>query len=379
MSRADPALNPSIPRPVGRALELTVFAVLPLVLTVAGFWIGAIAWDFHHELYPQAALMLEGRSPYPEGEFEPLTGSNHVWPPAAAALVAPLTFLPSEAADLVWALLGLGCFALALWLARVRDWRVYGAAALWPPILIEPGLSHLTPFLALLAVLAWRARDSRYRSGTFIGLALALKLFMWPLVVWLAATRHLRAGVVAVIVSAVSFLALLPYTGLNDYARAVRRVSAAYDQDSYTVFGLIVQAGGSAAAGHLVTVVLVAALTWATWRYRSFTLAIATALAASPIVWLDYFALAAIPLALTRPRLSPVWLVPLATAGAEGAGWRIGDVVDIARVLGAFAIVLAVAFVAENARRQAASADACALPAAATAWPAGTRATAEKS
>jgi hypothetical protein len=60
-------------------------------------------------------------------------------------------------------------------------------------------------------------------------------------------------------------------------------------------------------------------------------------------VWLDYFALAAIPLAIARPRLSSVWFVPLATIGAEGAGWKIGDVFDIVRVLAAFIVVLGVA------------------------------------
>ncbi len=43
------------------------------------------------------------------------------------------------------------------------------------------------------------------------------------------------------------------------------------------------------------------------WRYRSFALAIAASLVLSPIVWLDYFALAAVPLAIARPRLSWIW------------------------------------------------------------------------
>ena len=63
------------------------------------------------------------------------------------------------------------------------------------------------------------------------------------------------------------------------------------------------------------------------WRYRSFALAIAAALVLSPIVWLDYFALAALPLALARPRLSAIWFLPIATWGLEGAGLGIGDVV----------------------------------------------------
>ena len=82
----------------------------------------------------------------------------------------------------------------------------------------------------------------------------------------------------------------------------------------------------------------------ATWRYRSFTLAIAAALTISPIVWLDYFALAAVPLAIARPRLSWVWFLPLATWGLRGAGLDIGDPWDIARLSSSSPSSFAVAF-----------------------------------
>ena len=95
---------------------------------------------------------------------------------------------------------------------------------------------------------------------------------------------------------------------------------------------------------HAATVAATAGLAVATWRRRSFSLAIATALVASPIVWLDYFALTAVPLAIARPRLSWIWFVPLATVGLEGAGLAIGDGVGTTRALVAFSVVLAVAY-----------------------------------
>src|SRR4029079_1722110 len=119
----------------------------------------------------------------------------------------------------------------------------------------------------------------------------------WPLAIWLAATGRKAGALVAGTIGAASLLAVLPFTALAAYVGALRRVSAAYDQDTYTVFGLVVQTGGSETAGRTLTLALVAALVWGTWRYQSFTLAVAAALVASPIVWLDYFALAAIPLA----------------------------------------------------------------------------------
>ena len=96
----------------------------------------------------------------------------------------------------------------------------------------------------------------------------------------------------------------------------------------------------------------------ATWRYRSFTLAIAAALTISPIVWLDYFALAALPLAIARPRLSWIWFLPLATWGLRGAGLNIGDPWDITRLLLVFSVVFAVAFREEPERAHEARANA---------------------
>jgi hypothetical protein len=343
----------SLSQTVVTASSLLVCAAIPLLLVAVGFILGleddSLAWDFHHELYPQAKEMLAGRNPYPTEGFDPAVGNNLVFPPTAAFLVAPLTLVPLTAADVAMALLGLGCFALALWIVGIRDWRIYGVVALWPPVYIETGLSHLTPVVALLTAAAWRWRDAPYRGGPLVGLAVAVKLFAWPLMVWLAASGRRTAALTAAVVAGSSLLLVLPFTGLDDYFAAVRSVARTYDQDSYTVFGLVVQAGVSEAAARIVSLAVVAALLWATWRYRSFTLAVAAALAASPIVWLDYFALAAIPLALARPRLSPVWFVPLATLGLEGAGLKIGDFWGTVRVLVSFAVVLAVAFRAEQA------------------------------
>ena len=107
----------------------------------------ALAYDFHQELYPQAKLMLDGMNPYPARGFDPTLGANLIWPPFAAILVAPFTFLPLGTAEVIVALLGPVCFAVALALVGVRDWRVYGAVALWPQVLGEVRLSHLTPVL----------------------------------------------------------------------------------------------------------------------------------------------------------------------------------------------------------------------------------------
>jgi hypothetical protein len=50
-------------------------------------------------------------------------------------------------------------------------------------------------------------------------------------------------------------------------------------------------------------------------------------MALSPIVWLHYFALLLVPMAVSRPRFEPIWLLPVTlwavpADGADRAAWQ---------------------------------------------------------
>ncbi len=212
---------------------------------------------------------------------------------------------------------------LSLRIVGVRDWRVYGAFALWPPVIGEIRVSHLTPFLCLLVALAWRYRDVRCAPGLAVGLAGAVKFFLWPLGVWLAAIGKARETLVAAAVAGASLLLVLPFTGLDDYFRTLLELGDTFDQDSYSPFGFLVQIGApETARARRDARDRRRAPRCAAGAGRASALAVAAALVLSPIVWLDYYAVAAVPLALVRPRLSAVWLVPLATWGLLERGHR---------------------------------------------------------
>jgi len=66
---------------------------------------------------------------------------------------------------------------------------------------------------------------------------------------------------------------------------------------------------------------------------------VAAALLLSPIVWLDYYAVLAVPLAIVRPRLSILWLLPLLTWGITSAGIGVGHVETSLRTLSIFAVI----------------------------------------
>ena len=256
-----------------RVVTILCLAVLPVVVAVAMFAVAngdsSLSVDFHNELYPEAELLLEWENPFPEpGTTELGEGKNLIWPPLAAFLVSPLTLLSPVAADWAIALLGLACFLLSLRIVDVRDWRVYGVFALWPSVIGEIRTSHLTPVLCLLAALAWRYRDRTFAPGVAIGLAGAIKFFLWPLGVWLAAIGRRTAAATAVAIAAASVLLVLPFTGLDEYVRVLLELGRTFDQESYNPYGLLVQAGAPSEVGRAVTFGLGAALLVGCWRWR---------------------------------------------------------------------------------------------------------------
>ena len=332
--------------------SIVAFGVIPVVSVVFMFYVAgnsnSLAVDFRNEIYPEAKLILEGTNPFPGPTITLIHKANYIWPPFVGYVVAPLTLLPATAADYTAAILSLIAFVAALWIVGVRDWRVYGAAFLWPSVLGEVRTAHLTLVLCLLLAVLWRTRERFPLAGLVLGVALALKFFLWPLVVWLAALRRWRDTALAACFASVTLLLVLPFISLPEYARLLRRLGQTFDQDSYTPFGLLSQLGASDRVAQAVAIVLGVGVLVIAWRLQSFVLFVAAALMLSPIVWLDYYAVLAVPLAIVRPRLSPIWLLPLLTIGMRSAGFGIGHVETSLRTLSVFAVVTIVVARAER-------------------------------
>jgi hypothetical protein len=77
---------------------------------------------------------------------------------------------------------------------------------------------------------------------------------------------------------------------------------------------------------------------------RSFAVAVLGSLVATPVLWLHYFALLFVPIALYRPRLSGLWFVPLVLwvtpAGhSEGSLWKIALALAVTAIVAARTLV----------------------------------------
>lgn len=352
-----------VPRERVAHLAAIVFCgVFPAMVLLALFVLAAtdsaIAMDFR-QFYWAAETILRGDSPYPARD-EPLLpwGGPYPYPPLPALVATPLTLLPFEAAGILVMASQLAAALAVLAVLGVRDWRCYGVALLWPPVLSAIQTGNVTLLLGLAAALAWRFRDRAVASGTPLGVTLAVKFLLWPLVVWFAATRRYGAAALACVVGAALLIAswaVIGFAGMRDYPDLLRRLEDVVGLDSYTVYIVGLDLGlpspVARAAWLALGLGLLAAVVVVARRgdeRSAFVLAIAAALALSPLVWLHYFALLLVVVALAQPRLGLLWFAPLALVLTPGSGQP--TPFETAWTLAVAAIVLVAALRATRAR-----------------------------
>jgi alpha-1,2-mannosyltransferase len=324
-----------------RTAELLLLGAVPLVALVLALAAYAgddrLALDFHHELYRQADAVVHGREAYESPDADLSDRSNLLWPMAAVLPVVPFTAVPAGVADWLATTAVIASLVAALAVLGVRDWRVYGVVLLWPATIEGIQTANASLPLTLLVALMWRYRDRAGIAGAALGYAVAVKLFLWPLVVWQALVGRVRTAFVALAVAAASLLLLLPFIALDDYARLLRELGRTFEHDAYTPFALLTDLGVPDTTARAVTVAVGLAVLALAWRRRSLGLAVAAALCLSPIVWRHFFVLLLVPLALSRPRFDVVWLVPIAMWVGDGtfngAPWQTAAVLGLATLV----------------------------------------------
>jgi Glycosyltransferase family 87 len=336
-------MPPDVRRTLIKTAELLFLGAIPVVALALALAAYAgddrLALDFHHEVYRQADAVVHNRDAYEAPGADLSDRSNLLWPMAAVLPVVPLTALSPGTADWVATVLVIAALAAALWLLDVRDWRIYGVVLLWPATIEAIQTANASLPLTLLVALMWRYRDRAAIAGLALGYGIAVKLFLWPLAVWLALVGRVRAAAVAALVAAASLLLLVPFIDIPDYVRLLRRLAQTFEHESYTLFALVSDLGLPDTAARVATIALGVGVLALAWRRRSLGLAIAAALCLSPIVWRHFFVLLLVPLALSRPRFDAVWLIPIGLW--VGDGTFNGEPWQTACVLGLVALTFA--------------------------------------
>jgi hypothetical protein len=315
---------------VRTGLEALVFVLAPFVApivivayllgayhaqpgTVDGIYFpdGGFLFDLH-VMWKAGHDIVTGHSPYP-----------FVYPAPAAFLMVPFGVLPWKLAVIAFTLVLIGSLVLALRLLGVKDWRCYGAALACVPMTSSLTIGTLGPLLLLATAAAWRYRDRRLAVAAAVVGAVVTKLFLWPLVIWLIATKRFRtAGTTVALGIATVFgsWAALGFDGLREYPHRISRVAGLEQEKSFSPFALVRSLGLSTTATQitfaLLTLAAIAAIVMVArgrdGDRRAFVAAVAVGLALSPIVWLHYLVLLFAPIALYRRSLSVAWILPLA-------------------------------------------------------------------
>jgi hypothetical protein len=297
----------------GRVAPFALLGLFPVALWAVGLQYlvthDLLAEDFHHFFYPQARDILAGRPP------------ATAYPPLTSLLYVPFATLPRDIADVVVTAVMIALAAGVLLALGIRDWRCYGATMLWAPVGGAIQTANLSLVLALGVALLWRWRARPPVAGALVALMVAAKLFLWPLALWLAATRRWRAVVIMVgigLAASAAAWAVVGFGSLSSFPDAIRGNVAANGSKPYTIGAVLEQLGASDVIGYAVCWVVGAIVLAAGVRFarrgddaEALALFIGAALVLSPIVWAHYLALLLVPVALARPRFSGLWLVPL--------------------------------------------------------------------
>ena len=305
------------------------FAFLSVVFGYLNSW--PIGFDFRGTLWEPARALLDGAAIYPPPTHDAIVlGNPAVYPPVFIIASVPLAILPVAAASWLWfCVLGV-CVFVAMWILGVRDWRCHVLAVTSPVTIHGLFYGNLTIVMVLLVALAWRYRERSWIAGLALGAAVAAKLFVWPLVVWLLLTRRFRAAAWAAgsaVVLVLGAWALIGFDGFLDYPKLLRAVQEVYAERSISVSTVAGALGASVdvavAIGALVGLACIGGAAWLVREddgdRRAFALLVAACVLASPIVWPNYAALLFVPIAVTWPRLAPVWFFGYVT-------WLLGAV-----------------------------------------------------
>ena len=280
--------------------------------------------------------IIEGRS----GSF--------VYPPPSAFLLIPFALLPYELAAAIWLALILVSIPLTLLATGVRDWRCHAVTILAASTLAVLGSGSLSAFLALGTALLWKYRDRAALAVVLVAAIVVAKLYLWPLLLWLLATRRPRTaglGFATAIGLALIGWAITGFAGLTNYPHRVGSVTSLEQGQSYSPIALALSLGAPLrvaqaivlCAGVLLLAALVRTARGPDGDRRSFILAIAATFVFSPISWLHYFVLLAVPIGLASPTLTPLWFVPLAfwavPMKSDGQLWKIAVAAALTSVI----------------------------------------------
>lgn len=227
-----------------RLILILLIIILVVVNLTAGIQSLSKPYVFMKDFFQDYAMSwatINGLNPYtpiPELKQRMLNITNDqtnphptTHPPAIALLFLPLTLLPIENAAVLWFVLEI-CFTLfGIFILYKYYWKHFGwlemlitalFMMIWYPFREEIILGQLMSLILLLLIAGWLSlRNERdVQGGIFIGAIIALKLILWPMIIFLALRRRWHAvgsAIITVIIANIAASLLIGFNRIIDY------------------------------------------------------------------------------------------------------------------------------------------------------------------
>jgi Glycosyltransferase family 87 len=147
------------------SVNYALFGFLPALLAVfylSGHHGHLDAFDFHREFWPAGHRVLQGLSPYGWSWMDIRGDIAFPYPAFTAILFVPLALINHALADLLFTVLSLAALLMTLWVLNVRDWRLYGLALIWSPVIGGLHDANVTFLLALVSYVSGGVGTGRW-------------------------------------------------------------------------------------------------------------------------------------------------------------------------------------------------------------------------
>jgi alpha-1,2-mannosyltransferase len=329
---------------------------------------GATGHQIDFDIYRMGAGHVFGRDLYAVRLSRDLMGGSpgmhFTYPPFAALLFVPFSWLPVTAGQVAWSLLNLsalfGVLVLSIRAARPQWSRRtacgIAALALLPALRLDPaaltlalGQVNIVIVLLVMADLtrAPLAGTRRLPRGIGVGIAAAVKLTPLIFIPFLLLTRQFRAAATAsgtFLLCSLGTVAVAPHSSWLYWSKEIfddrRSGNLRYISDQNLASALQRFTGGPAApllVGLLAALFACGGLALAAWAYRAsspllgIVVCAATGLIISPVSWVHHYVwvvplLAWLALATDRPPAGRWWALGLAVLLWAAPVWWVPDV-----------------------------------------------------
>ena len=371
--QARPGQRPEPAKPAGPAARRSVAWILA-GLTVASAGVAAVlalaeatGHQIDFDIYRMGAGHVFGSDLYTVRLSRTLMGGSpgmrFTYPPFAALLFVPFSWLPVRAGQVIWSLLNLAALfavaALSIRAARPQLSRRatlgIAALALLPLLRLNPadltvalGQVNIVIVLLVLADLTCvlRAGSHHVPRGIGVGVAAAVKLIPLIFIPFLLLTRQFRAAATALatfLICSLGTFAVAPHSSWLYWSTEIfddrRSGNLRYISDQNLASALQRFAGapvGPLLVGLLTALLAIGGLALAAWAYRvsspllAILLCAATGLMVSPVSWVHHYVwvvplLAWLALASDRPPGGRWWALGLAVLFWAAPVWWVPD------------------------------------------------------